>query len=804
MRLVDDLSQDVRYGLRGLRRNPGFAGVAVLTIALGIGAATAIFSVTDAVLLKPLPYRDPQRLVLVEASNRRQRIENEPIRYELFERLRHETRESFEDMAALFVPRSIVPREDGSPELIYRGFCTTNFLEMMGARMLLGREFTPDDGQPQRFDPRYGVPPGSMAILTYEYWRSRYAGNPSVIGQEMRMYGARGPRIVGVLAPGFRLFFSGSGGEMSDPQVWIAYNLEYPPDSPAFFAVSVAGRLKNGVSLERAEQQLNRLASDGEEFRAEPILRKLVAQVRPAILSLFGAVMFLLLIACSNLANLLLARASQRERELAIRTALGGGWSRLMRQMLTESVLVALAGAVLGIAFAWAGLRELLAIAPANLPRIESAGIDWRVLAFAAAAALISAMIFGTMPALRAARPDVIRVFRGGDADGSGRWLRNGVVIAEVALSFVLLIGSGLMVRSFIELHRIDPGFDARGVLTMMILRDWDWSQPQAEREALLMAIQDRLRKIPGVENASAALSLPLSRVGPAFLGPRWSTESASGRADDQMVLPGYFETIGTRLIAGRVFNEADNAPGRRLVVIDEVLAAKAFPGQTAVGKRLTLFGRVFEVIGVVAHQRQSSLAEPGAEQFYRMDADGVGVSRQWAIRTSGDPMRLVPAVREALKEVDPLLLPREIQPMSAIVERAQSGTRFALLLISVFAGVAAMLAAIGLYGVLAGMVRRRTAEIGIRMALGAEPRSIFARVAGDGLKLAATGVAVGIFAAAGLTRIMASLLVGVKATDPWTFGIAAAAFLLLAAIACWIPARRAACVDPMAALRQE
>lgn len=805
-RWLDDLAQDLRYGARGLRRNPGFAAAAIFTIALGLGAAAAIFSVTDSVLLRPLPYRDAQRLVLIEASSPTARAAEVPLSYDLFDRLRRGTRDSFEDMAALFVPRAIVPRGDGSPELIYRGFATTNFLDMMGARVMLGRGFQADDGRPQRFDPNLGVPAGSVAILTYEYWQSRYGGNPAAIGQEMPGYRERGPRIVGVLAPGFRLYFRGGGPDIVDPQVWIAYNLEYPPDSQSFIPVSLVGKLKDGAGVAQAREQLDRLAPKGLEFRVTPILAKLVAQIRPAILSLLGAVLFLLLIACSNVANLLLSRAALRERELAVRAALGGGWARLLRQMLTEAVLLALCGSAVGIALAWGGLRGLMAIAPADLPRVASAGIDGRVLMFAVAAAFFAALIFGMVPALRSARTDVIGVFRGRAGLGGSGFLRNGVVIAEVALSFVLRTGSGLMVRSFVELHRIDPGFDGGGVLTAVVLRDWNAAEPALKREALLMAVRDRLRKIPGVEAVGAALALPLT--GSAWNpGTSWFEANGTfgGHAEAQWVVPGYFAALRMRVIAGRVFGDADNAPGRRLVVIDDALARKAFANRPAVGGTIRLFNGPAEVIGVVGHTRQVSLAESGPEQFYLADgASGFGVSRQWAIRTSGDPMLMAAAVREALQEVDPLLLAREVEPMSAVVDRARSATWFALLLISVFAGVAAMLAAIGLYGVLATVVRQRTGEIGIRMALGARPRAILAAVIGDGLKLSAAGIAIGVAAALGITRAMASLLVGVTAHDPRTYLGAAAIFLAVSAAACSIPARRAARVDPMTALREE
>jgi putative ABC transport system permease protein len=514
-------------------------------------------------------------------------------------------------------------------------------------------------------------------------------------------------------------------------------------------------------------------------------------------------------------ANLLLVRASLRERELAVRTALGGSRLRLVRQMLAEALLLSGAGAALGLGLAWIGIHELLVIAPANLPRLESIAIDPRVLGFTALAALAATALFGTAPALRASRPDVMQVLRASGRTaglGGGRLLRNTVVVAEVALSFVLLVGSGLMFRSFLALQRIDPGFDSHGVLTFLLVGGRPGrSAPQ--RAALMRERLDRLRTLPGALAVTASFPLPLAG---GFSPIRWGTEQALTdpskfqAADFQFVLPGYFETLRTPLLAGRTFNDADNAPERSVVVIDQLLAAKAFPGGSAVGKRILVRTRKpeaewAEVIGVVGHQRNTSLAEPGREQVYFADGfGGHGVGNRWAVRTASDPARYSAPIRAEIARLDPSLVITEVQPMDALVQKAQAGTRFQLLLIGVFSSVALLLAGVGLYGVLSTVVRQRTAEIGVRMALGAAPGSIFSLVVGHGLRLSAAGIAAGLLAALGLTRVMTSMLVGVKPTDPITFAAMAALFLVIAALASSLPAGRAASLDPTAALREE
>jgi putative ABC transport system permease protein len=825
--------RDLAFAGRTLRKSPIFALTAIITIALGIGASTAIFSVVNAVLLRPIPYKDPDRLVIAASDMRNRNVRDFPFSNENFIDMREATKDAFQDFAGVFTFRNIFNREDGTPERVRAAVATTNFFRLVGAKIALGRDFSDADGLPQPAPPPPGAQAGAappplpiMAVLSYEYFQRRYGLNPAVLGQVMMSNGPFRPQIVGVLAPGFQLYFPSSANVEPVPEVWLANRLDYNNANRNGVSMQVIGRLKDGVSLERAQAAADNVAAEtrknfliertaGYAIRIEPMRQHLVSEVRPAILALMGAVIFLLLIACANVANLLLVRASLRERELAVRAAIGASWWDLARQMLSEAFLLAAIGAIAGLALAWLGIHELLLIAPANLPRLDTIRIDSVVLAFTALASLLAAAIFGMASAWRASRPDVMNVLRGTSRNeglASGGPLRKLVVVAEVALSFVLLIGSGLMFRSFLELQRIDPGFDPRGLLTFQVLGNRGGKTP-AERAAFMHQIQDRLRGINGVKSATASFPFPLAGD---YSPIRWGTEEALSdpgkfqATDFQVVLPGYFEAMRTPLIAGRTFTDADNVPGRNLVVIDQQLADKAFPHQSAIGKRILIRIKTpeaewVEVIGVVAHQREESLAERGREQVYFVDGFlGSGTVRQWAIRTDGDPAKYGSDIRAAIKAVDPHLLITEMQSMDTLLERAQAGTRFSLLLIGVFAVIAALLASVGLYGVLATVVRQRTAEIGVRMTLGAAPRQIFKLIVGQGLRLTAIGVAAGLIAAFALTRAISTMLVGVKATDPTTFATIAVAFFLIAAIASWLPAWRAASLDPTVALREE
>jgi len=526
-------------------------------------------------------------------------------------------------------------------------------------------------------------------------------------------------------------------------------------------------------------------------------------------------VVFVLLIACANVSNLLLVRASGRQRELAVRAALGGSRFRILRQLLVESLLLAGIGAALGTAMAQLGIRLLLVLRPEELPRIETVSIDGPVLAFTALAALTAALVFGTLPALQASRPDLAGSLKDrghSSVLSSQRTLRDGVVVAEVALSLVLLVGAGLMVRSFVTLQQVDPGYRAQGVLTFRINLPFQRYQA-GDRSRFFTELHERLQVLPGVESATAAFPLPLE---PLLFNGRWGTEEALGdpeafrQADYFAVLPGFFETLETRLLEGRTFTHADNADSSAVVVIDRKLAEAAFPGVSAVGRRLAVRvsspeSQVVEVVGVVEHQRHSTLAEEGLEAIYftHRFAGGFG-QLTWAVRASTDPAELSAAIRREVAAIDPLIPVARIRPMNELVEASMASTRFALVLIGVFSVLALVLAAVGLYGVLSFIVRRRTAEIGVRMAFGAERAAILRLVVGQGMVLSVVGVAVGMVAALGLTRVMAGLLVGVAPRDPLTFGLVPALFLAVAAVASALPALRASRVDPAEALRAE
>jgi putative ABC transport system permease protein len=818
---------------RILRKNPGFTAIAVVTIALGVGASTAIFSVTNAVLLRPLPYKDPGQLVVAGMDMTKRHVQGLQFSNADYIDLREGTKSVFSDMAGAFTFRNVIVREDGTPEQIRTGVVTTNFFQLMGARILYGRDFTADDGTPAPPPPAGAAPdaaaqPPQMAILSYEYFMRRFGGNRNVIGHSLQTQGPGGPMIVGVAEPGFRLYFPPESNEEEAPDLWVANRLAYDAAQRNGFSIRPIGRLKDGLTVKRAQEAADAVAAEGRrtipmdasigyQISMEPMQQHLVAEVRPAILALMGSVIFLLLIACANVANLLLVRASLREQEFAVRAALGASRWRLVVPLLTEACLLAVMGTALGLLLAWAGIRELRALAPTNLPRLDSIHIDGTVLGFTAIAGLMSAVVFGMAPAWRATLPALMNVLRGGGRTSglaSGAAVRNLVVMAEVALSFVLLVGSGLMFRSFLDLQRIDPGFDAHNMLTFQLQFPGNPARRPTgdERAAKVREIKERLSAIAGVQNVTASFPFPLTGD---FSPIRWGNIEAAQdpsryqATDLQMVLPGYFEAMRTPLLAGRTFTEDDNLAGRNNVVIDQILANKAFPGQSAVGKRILIRVRTPEaepvqIVGVIAHQREEALAVPGREQIYFTDGFlGNGVVRSWALRTGGDPAAFESQVRATLHDINPQFLMTEIATGDEIVHAAQAGTRFSMLLIAAFAVIAGALAGVGLYGVLATAVRQRTAEIGVRMAMGAERGDIVKLVVMQGLKLSGIGIVIGLIAAFVLGRVMTSMLVGVKATDPMTFVAMTVIFLAIAAFASWIPALRAAGMDPKTALHE-
>lgn len=826
---------DISYAFRTLGKNPMFTLTVVVTIALAIGASTAIFSVTNGVLLRQLPYKDPERLVLARGDLQKRNVKDFPLSNADFLDLRNGAKNNFEDFAAVSTFRFTLPGLDGTPERIRAAAVSTNFFQMMGGAIVAGRNFEDSDGTPQAAPAgnapapanNAGPPPlPNMVILSNEYFRARFGGDQSVIGKPLPVAAAFGPPpiIVGVLAPGFELLFPPQANMEQFPSLWIAARIPYDVANRNNVQWRAIGRLKSGVTIGQAQAEVETIAQKireenaiantaGQYFQLVPMKQHLVDEVRPAILALMGAVIFLLLIACANVANLMLVRAASRERELAVRAALGAGWWKLVRQTFAEALLIAALGTALGVGLAYLGIYQLLVIAPENLPRLNAIRIDMQVLGFSILAGLLSAVIFGVIPALRTAKPNLMDVLRAsGRSNALGAaGLRNAVVVVEVALAFVLLIGSGLMFRTFLAIQRVDLGFDPRGLLTFQLLGNIG-NTPQ-EVGNFKRQLHEQLGAIPGVRSVTASFPLPLAG---GFSPVRWGGEEAQGdpskfqAADLQIVLPGYFEAMGTKLIAGRTFTQDDSTPDRNLLIIDQALAAKAFPNESAVGKRILFRVRTpeaqwGEIIGVVAHQRNTSLVEPGREQLYVTDGY---VNNQaaswWALRTDGDPAALAGAVREVVRRAGKETLINEMQPMDSLVVQAQAQTRFSLLLIGVFSTIAALLAGVGLYGVLATSVRQRTAEIGVRMAVGAAPSRIFRLMVGKGIYLSVIGIAIGLLIAFALTRILASMLVGVKPTDPVTFVSVSVLFLFIAVMASWLPALRAAGLDPATALRNE
>jgi putative ABC transport system permease protein len=830
---MDTVFKDVVHAFRAMRKAPTFSLTAVLTIALGIGATATIFSVVNAVLLKPLPYRDGDRLVYVWADMRNRNVVDFPwAPGDVWDLQQQGT--LFEGVAGVFTFRNFLRAEGMEPEQVVVANATTNILRVLGARVAIGRDFEESDAAlpppppqvaPGEIAPAPPPPLPVAAVITDGLWKRRYGGNPAVVGQTVPFGNGNGRAlIIGVLEPGVELLFPPGVGVEREPDIFAAPRLDFAGANRNNVFLRVFGRLEDGVTVEQAQTQVDQVAAElrkrfptkqtaGLYFRVESMHPGLVADVQPAIVALMGAVTFVLLVACANVANLLLVRAGAREREFAVRAALGGSRARLVRQILIESLLLSSAGALAGLFLAEGGVRLLITIGPEELPRLDRIAVDWTVAFFAGGVAVIAAVLFGTIPAIRASRPALMDVLRatGRTTGGGTRWLRDGVVLAEVALSFVLLIGSGLMVRSFVALLTTQPGYDYNNVLTFFALSGRQ-RQPE-EARAFIEQVTERLKATPGVVDVTASSSVPLDGINPFA---RWGTEDAAADPNkfQQMaahfIRDNYFDVMKTPIIEGREFDRGDHGPEIRRIIIDSVIARKAFPGQSAVGRRLlsrvtTDEAQWYEVVGVAQHQRRITLAEEGTGSiFFPEGHAGPGAAGRWVLRTNSDPMSIVPAVRNELNRLDSTIALSQVQSLPFLVNRANAPTRFALVLIGVFAGVAVVLASIGLYGVLAGVVRQKTAEIGVRIAFGAPTSTIFREFIGRGLRLAALGVVVGAIAAAGVTRWMQSLLVGVSPTDPATYAAIATLFIAIAALACWVPARRAAALSPVVALRQD
>jgi putative ABC transport system permease protein len=805
--------QDVRYAWRTLARSPGFTMVAALTLALGVGAATTIFSVVNGVLLRPLPYRDPDRIANLWVHFG-VGAQNLPVMSPGDFRDYQQRTKSFAMLAAgtgaqVIGATGALTDRGSEPERVDVSGVTANFFPLLGVDPRYGRHFTPEEER---------VGGARVVILSHDLWKRRYGGDPQMVGRRIRLDGLD-QTVVGIMPENFHLWLPSEAFLITDSQIWKPLRFNYsdgPPRNFTFF--TVFGRLAPGVTFEQAQAELDSVAAQLRREHAEhesgdmhirvvPLQEDVVKHARRGLLSLFVAVGFVLVIACANVAHLLLARSTAREREMAVRGALGATRFRLVRQLATESLVLAGAGGIIGVALAWIGTRTLTALNPANLPRLEAVRVDAPVLLFATAATALTAVAFGLLPALGAADIDLNRVLRAGSGSIAPARRRGLLMIAEMALALVLLIGAGLMIRSFSALQRVRPGFDPSGLLTFRIALP-SAKYPRAEfRTALLKEMETRLRAIPGVVNVGLVSQLPLTGSGP--LSPfaydevtarRWESETSDGRN----VSPGYFPTMGTRVIAGRLFDDHD--VGRQdVIIVDETLAARAWPGADPIGKRLQVQptgnpNAFAEVIGVVEHIRAHDLARAVRPQIYAPLAGGGRVSV--VIRAGGDPGAIVSLVRNTMQAVDPDLPLDRVRPMTAYVDDALAESRLNLILMSLFGGAALLLSSVGIYGVFSYTVGQRTREIGIRMALGQAPASIRNLVLREAAVLIAKSTLVGLVAAFLLGRAVSSLLYQITPADPATFAAGALVLTTAALAGCYIPARRATAVSPVAALK--
>jgi predicted permease len=801
---------DLRHGLRQLRRTPGLTAAAVVTLALGIGANAAIYSVVEAVLLRPLPLPDPERVVVVEQVSR----EAQPLPLSPGNFVDFAARQDVFEAFGAAVARAVI-LTGGEPERLTGASASPGFLEVIAGTPLYGRLLRTSDAAS-------GAEP--VAVLGHELWKRRFAADPAVLGHTIAI-NDQPHTIVGIAPPGLDY---PEGAEVWTPLVFEPGEL-LPAERNSHY-LDVVARLAPGVTLERARGRLEAIARQlGEEYpisnagfgaRADSLHDRIIGPVRPSLLLLLGAVGFVLLIACANVANLLLARASARRREMAVRAALGAGRARLVRQLLTESLLLAAAGGAAGLAVAAWCLEAIRRLGPAEVPRLAEAGIDPGVLLFTGAASVATGILFGLAPALAGGRADLGLALREGDRAGerrSGKRLRAALVVAEVALSVVLLAGAGLMLRTLWVLVSTDPGFAPRGVLTATFFLPASRYDGAAQRAAFAERAVARLQALPGVEVAGATSHLPLAggqltygfaiegKPAPAAAGD----PTAIPEADFRAVTPDYLRALRIPLRAGRGIAPADAAGAPPIALINEAAARTYWPGEDPLGHRIQIArGRGTppwrEIVGIVGDLRHEGLQVPPRPEVYVPLAQDPLPYFAVALRTAGDPAALAVPLREAMREIDADQPVSRLRPMAELVAAATSGTRFQGALLGAFAAVALALAAVGIYGVMAHAVAHRTREIGVRMALGAARSDIMRLVVGQGMRLAAAGIALGIGGALALTRLLSAQLFGVAPSDPATFACVTLALGAVALAACWLPARRATRVEPMAALRAE
>jgi putative ABC transport system permease protein len=820
--MMIDFRQDLRYSLRTLVANPAFTITAIAAIALGIAVNTAIFTVVNAVLLKPLTYPEPDRMVqFMNTFPQGNSPVSSPVDFNAWKAQSN----AFQDVTAYDFGGPGFNLTGAVPEQVHGTHVSEAYFRLFGAPVMLGRTFTPQEDAPNG---------GHVVVISYGFWQRKFGGNPNIVGTGVSLSN-ESYTIIGVLGKSF----------VTDPEadIWVPFQIDTNSTNLGHYFF-VAGRLKPGITFAQANAQLKVTADQYRRlhpqdmdtkngFGIQPLRDSIVAGTRSPLLILLGAVGFVLLIACANVANLLLVRATGRKREFAIRAAMGAGRARIIRQLLTESIVLSMVGGILGLILGYTGIRALLTVSPAGLPRIgehgAAVGVDWRVLAFTLGIALLTGLLFGLFPALGASRPDLNTTLKeSSNRSGTGfrqSKARSLLVISEVSLALVLLIGAALLIRTFIALRQVNPGFDPRNVLTLEMSLTGDQFKKTAGVAQVAQVGRERLNAIPGIEVAAFTCCLPLeSGYGLPFniIGRALEGKSPwNGSAGWMSASPGYFSVFHIPILRGRDFTEQDTGSAPGVVLINETMERKFFPKGDAVGQQLLIgkgVGPQFteaarQIIGVVGDIRDGGLNNdprplmivPSTQVTDGMTALNSNIGPMvWLVRAHGDPHQYISAITDQLRQASGGFPVARVRPMTEVVVQSTAREDFGMLLLSIFGASALILAAIGIYGLMAYSVEQRTQEMGIRMALGADRAAIRTLVVWHGMRLALVGVAIGVAASFGLTRLIASFLFGVKSWDPLVFTIVPIVLSLVALLAVWMPATRASRLDPLKALRIE
>jgi putative ABC transport system permease protein len=811
---MENLIQDLRYSLRTLLKKPLFTIVAIITLALGIGANTAIFSVVNSVLLRSLPYKEANRLVMVWENNRtRGRATNVINPANFLDWQQQNT--VFEGMSALYDSRFNLTGA-GDPEEISGQVVSTNFFSLLGTQPMLGRGFLDSEGIAGQ---------DNVAVISYGLWQRRFGGSPDILEKSIIVDG-QSVNVVGVMPADFN-FLIKSGIQVGNPaDVWtpMVFTDNFRLRRGRFM-MSVA-RIKPGITFEQAQAEMTGIANNLEQqypnfntgwgINLVPVAEQLVGDLRRPLIILLSAVGFVLLIACANVANLMLSRAASRQKEIAIRSAMGAGRARIIRQLLTETILLSLVSGSVGLLLALWGVDALMKLAPRQLVPLQQVGLNYGVMLFTFLLSVLTGVIFGLAPALTISRTNLNEALKeggkGSGSDTSNSRVRNLFVVAEVALALILLIGSGLMLKSFYRLQSVNPGFDATNLLTFKLALPGSKYPDDAKRLAFFKEASERIKSLPSVRSVGAINFMPFTGLGAAtgfeIEGRPAPTPAERPTTESRVVDPNYFETMGIMFLDGRNFNPRETAEMLHVVIINETLAEKYFPGENPLGKRVTIYMKgenlPCEIIGIVRDVKHHGLtAEPRAMAYWPQP-ELVYPFMTLAVRTNGDPLNAVGAIQREIQTMDKDQPLADVRTMESWIGDSVATTRFAAVLLTLFAAVALILACVGIYGVLAYSVTQRTHEIGIRVALGAKSIDVLQLIVGSGMKLTAIGIVIGLVAAFSLTRVMESLLFGVSTTDLLTFLSVPALLLGVALVACLVPARRAARTDPMVALRYE